>query len=64
MGDVYENCRENPDLVKIGKKKYWLLHKETQACCILVSATLQRNNEGTALLRFHGNAFNIFLRCC
>jgi len=38
MGDIYENYRENPDLVKI-ERKYWLLHMETQACCMSVSAT-------------------------
>ena len=33
MGDVYENCIENPNLVKI-EQIYWILHMETQACCL------------------------------
>jgi hypothetical protein len=59
MCDVYENCRENPNLVKI-EQKYWVLHMETQACCISVAATHAAQPWGDCIVAFPWQRFQYF----
>ena len=58
-GDVYENCRDNPNLVKI-EQKYWIIHMETQACCTQVAATCVAQQLRDRIVAFPWQRFHYF----